>query len=60
MHPMSQTLEEYRDMAEVKARLEREVGLTPGGTAQMFFRLGYADPSVHTPRRDALDIVRTG
>lgn len=58
MHPMSQALEEYRDMAGVKARFEREVGLAPGGTVQMFFRLGHAAPTPHTPRRDVRDMVR--
>jgi len=58
MHPMSQALEEYRDMAPVKTRLEREVALAPGGTVQMFFRLGYAEPAAHTPRRDVRDMLR--
>jgi hypothetical protein len=58
MHPMSQSLEEYRDMAGVKARFEREVKLEPGGTVQMFFRLGHAEPTVHTPRRSVSDLVR--
>jgi nitroreductase len=58
MHPMSQSLEEYADMAQVKARMEREVMLAPGSTVQMLFRLGYADPTPHTPRRSVEDMVR--
>ena len=58
MHPMSQSLEEYADMAQVKARMEREVALAPGSTVQMLFRLGYADPTPHTPRRSIEDMVR--
>jgi hypothetical protein len=59
MHPMSQSLEEYPDMAPVKARMEREVALSPGSTVQMLFRLGYAEPTPHTPRRNVEDMVRT-
>ena len=59
MHPMSQALEEYSDMTKVKARLEREVALAPGGTVQMFFRLGHAEASPHTPRRSVRDMVRS-
>jgi hypothetical protein len=58
MHPMSQALEEYPDMAEVKARFEREVGLARGAV-QMFFRLGHAPPSTHTPRRDVHAMLRS-
>jgi hypothetical protein len=58
MHPMSQSLEEYPDMANVKARMEREVALSPGGTVQMLFRLGYAEAAPHTPRRNVEDMVR--
>jgi hypothetical protein len=59
MHPMSQALEEYPDMTAVKARFEREVGLEPGDTVQMFFRLGHAEAAQHTPRRNVRDLVRT-
>lgn len=58
MHPMSQSLEEYPDMAKPKARMEHELALTPGSTVQMLFRLGYADPTPHTPRRGVEDMVR--
>jgi hypothetical protein len=60
MHPMSQALEEYPDMAPIKARFEREVGLAAGHTVHMFFRLGHAEPTEHTPRRDVRDLVRGG
>jgi hypothetical protein len=52
MHPMSQALEEYPDMASTKQRLERELALAPGRTVQMLFRLGFAEATPHTPRRD--------
>ena len=59
MHPLSQALEEYPDMAKIKARLEAEVGLPSGGTVQMLFRLGHSDPTPHTPRRAVGDILRS-
>lgn len=59
LQPLSQMLEEYRDMAGVKAKFEREIALAPGAQAQMFFRLGYADASAHTPRREVQSLLRT-
>jgi hypothetical protein len=59
MHPMSQALEEYPDMAVTKARLEKEVGLADGHTVQMLFRLGHAEPTEHTPRRDVRALLKS-
>ena len=59
MHPMSQALEEYEDVAPVKARLEREVALAPGGAVQMLFRLGHSEETPHTPRRSVRDMMRS-
>jgi hypothetical protein len=59
MHPMSQVLEEYPAMQAIKGQFEQAIGLAPGGTAQMFFRLGYAERAPHTPRRDANEMLRT-
>jgi hypothetical protein len=58
MHPMSQALEEYPDMAVTKARLEKEVGLAEDCTVQMLFRLGHAEPTEHTPRRDVRALLK--
>jgi hypothetical protein len=58
MHPMSQALQEYPDMSATKARFERETGLAPGWTTQMFFRLGRAKSMPHTPRRDVRALLR--
>jgi hypothetical protein len=60
MHPMSQALEEYPDMAVTKQRLERELSLSPGRTIQMLFRLGHAEVTPHTPRRDVHALLRPG
>jgi hypothetical protein len=51
VHPMSQALEEYEGMTEVRARILREWAVPPGSTLQMFFRLGYGPPTPHAPRR---------
>jgi hypothetical protein len=59
MHPMSQALEEYPDMAITKQRLERELGLRSGRTVQMLFRLGHAEVTPHTPRRDVRSLLRS-
>ncbi len=58
IHPMSQALVEYADMSKLKARLEREVALAAGATVQMFFRIGHADPTRHTPRRAVRAMLR--
>jgi hypothetical protein len=60
MHPMSQALEEYPDMAVTKQRLERELALSSGRTVQMLFRLGHAEVTPHTPRRDVQSLLRSG
>jgi hypothetical protein len=59
MQPLSQTLEEYPEMAATKTRFEREVGLASGHTVQMLFRLGRAEPTEHTPRRDVRALLKT-
>ena len=58
MHPLSQALEEYSDMAATKTRFENEVKLAPARTAQMFFRLGRAKPTEHTARRDVRALIK--
>lgn len=52
LHPMSQVLEEYADMAALSARFRRICGVAAGDTPQMIARLGFAEPHPHTPRRD--------
>ena len=58
MHPWSQALQEYPEMAAVQARFLEFTGTPPGSVVQMFFRLGYADAVPPTPRRALDDIVR--
>lgn len=51
LQPHSQTLQEYPEMAELRAAMHRETGLADGATLQMFFRLGYAADPGPSPRR---------
>lgn len=54
LHPWSQTLQEYPEMADLYREVHALLG--EGGTVQMLVRLGYAAPVIHAPRRglDAL------
>jgi hypothetical protein len=54
VHPWSQTLQEYPEMADLYEEVHTLVG--GGARVQMLVRVGYAPPVVHAPRRgvDAL------
>lgn len=51
LQPHSQTLQEYPEMAELRAAMHRATGTADGATLQMFFRLGYASDPGPSPRR---------
>ena len=51
IQPHSQTLQEYPEMARLRASMHRETGVADGATLQMFFRLGYAGHPGPSPRR---------
>ncbi|HJQ56690.1 MAG TPA: twin-arginine translocation pathway signal protein [Vineibacter sp.] len=57
MHPHSQTLQEFPEMAELYRAVHKTTGVGDGHTVQMFFRLGYAASPGPTPRRPAQTIV---
>lgn len=57
-HPLSQPIEEYTDMGQVRSDFHEATGLSEGETAQMFLRLGYAESVPHTPRRPVDAIIR--
>ncbi|MBS4045413.1 MAG: twin-arginine translocation pathway signal protein [Alphaproteobacteria bacterium] len=56
MHPVSQVLQEYPEMAGLQREFLGMVGAVPGQTVQMLFRLGYSETVQPSPRRplDAL------
>lgn len=49
IHPWSQALQEYPEMAALYAEVHDLIG--GGATLQMLVRVGYAKPVVHAPRR---------
>ncbi len=51
LQPHSQTLQEYPEMAALRAAMHRQTGTSEGATLQMFFRLGYAGDPGPSPRR---------
>ncbi|MGK0291544.1 MAG: hypothetical protein ACI86H_003012 [bacterium] len=57
MHPMSQVLQEYSDMAELQKKLKQYLKIPHNYTVQMLFRLGVAEPVIHTPRRKLNDFI---
>lgn len=48
--PLSQVLEEYREMAEPFAEIHDRLGVSPPGRVQGLFRLGYARGQAPSPR----------
>ena len=58
IHPLSQVAEEYADMTPIRSEFERAIALPAGHAVQMFFRLGHADPTPHTPRRELSTLIR--
>ena len=57
LQPHSQTLQEYPEMADLRAAVHRETGTPGGATLQMFFRLGYAGDPGPSPRRPLQSFV---
>jgi len=58
MHPWSQALQEYPEMAEFYAEAKHALG-ADDQIVQMLVRVGYADPVEPAPRRDPSTLVRT-
>jgi hypothetical protein len=57
MHPMSQLLQEYPEMADKQGQFLEAVGAEPGATVQMLARLGYGEAPGPSPRRRLADIT---
>jgi hypothetical protein len=57
MHPWSQALQEYEEMADLYTEAKRVLD-AGDQTVQMLVRVGYAEPVDPAARRDAADFVR--
>jgi hypothetical protein len=57
MHPMSQALQEYAEMADLHRRVGTELGVPPDRTVQMLARLGRSSYSYRSPRRPVHSMV---
>lgn len=57
IHPMNQVNEEYDEMTPVREEFEALVGLKEGEKVQMIARLGRADESFKSLRRDVEDMI---
>jgi hypothetical protein len=58
MHPWSQALQEYPEMAELNAEMRAELGVGQGETLQMLARIGHAEPAPPAPRRGLEAVLR--
>lgn len=61
LHPLSQALQEFKEMREPRRSIHTALGLDPDGqTLQMLARVGYPlTPAVHSPRRDLAELLRS-
>jgi len=57
IHPMSQALQEYPEMQQVRAALHAALGAGPGETVQMLARLGHSAYRYASPRRPVTSMV---
>ena len=57
IHPLSQVLQEYPEMTELRLQFQEATRTPDGHTVQMLFRLGYADRPAPAPRRPAEAII---
>lgn len=57
IHPWSQALQEYEEMADLYAEAKQALGASDQ-TVQMLVRIGYADPVAPAARRDLEDFIR--
>jgi len=58
MHPVSQLLQEYDELNELRADLSQLTGVHAPRTIQMLFRLGYAQQTAPSPRRRVEEFIK--
>jgi hypothetical protein len=59
-HPVSQVLQEFPQMDELRARMENLTGTVAPAKVQMLVRVGHTTQPGLSPRRDLNAIVETG
>lgn len=57
MHPMSQILQEYREMDELKGKFENLLNIKLPEKVQMIVRIGKSGYRFFSPRRDLTDMI---
>ena len=60
IHPLSQVLQEYPEMSDLRRQFRDATATPEGHTVQMLFRLGYAERPSPSPRRPAEAIILEG
>jgi hypothetical protein len=60
LHPMSQLLQEYPEMADAQQRLLTELGTKAPERVQMLARIGYGPEVTPSPRRDPAALIAAG
>ncbi len=60
LHPMSQLLQEYPEMAGAQQRLLDELGIKMPERVQMLARIGYGPEVTPSPRRDPASLIAAG
>ncbi len=55
--PFSQLLQEYAAMLPLRRQLDAALGIPGSTTPQMLFRLGFAEPTVRSPRRSVAALL---
>lgn len=58
MHPWSQALQEYEEMADLRSEMRTFLAPLEGETVQMLVRIGYAAPMAPSARRAPEDFIR--
>jgi hypothetical protein len=59
MHPVSQALQDFAEMAKVRDEVRHRLSVAEGDTLQMLVRLGYAAPATPAPRWPLESRIRT-
>ncbi len=59
MHPLSQVLQEYQEMNDLRSEFEKLSGFRAPGKVQMLVRIGRSNYQYFTPRRPLRDMIHS-